>query len=766
LELHIVGIPNGTKTVGNLACKPKPPEAYNKVVPLGTVGLDGASSGPALHEDTASFLQVALHAGFVKSGLLDLTISGVVAAEASACQQLINQTDWVGPETWNLGSKDPVPQALLSFCGSNDLVFFDDASMVNVKYNRPTALLAFANGTEAVFRHAVFLNNSGPVLAVLNSTVWVTDGSIVQGHRGSRYGGAFVVASNGSLVITNSSMILNNSAELAGGAVYLDGGNYAGAHFWLDGESLISNNSAVDEWETTWGGGIASFGDSAVVLRGGSVLANNLATGYGGSLGVSGRSLTTVAVVTDGVKIANSTADQGGGIAVAGPFLAVCNGSTVTGNRAVNDGGGISLESGATLAMFNRVQVSKNTASGGGGGGGGVLAVNADGLVFRDVVFEGNNCSGLGGGLLVMQLTGSEQDKIPQNVFVSSSVIRGNFAREGGGGLSVAGWPIGDPLLVHIHDTKIENNHVLSSSIAATGGGIGFYDNVVCWFNNSIATGNIAPQGGGMYLGNRVLMLLTGSNTSVADNNATTFQGGGIAVSQLGRLGIDPGASFLNNTAYRGGNNVWEDPIGLNVMGTSEVRDFASRSSRDTGVISTAVKLLGRSGFPLDNAVLVASLNSSDLLGGMQRTDVHGVANFPYLKLQGQPGKYILNFRAIEFPFLPAVNFTVHVRGCHVGEVTNVDGDVCEPCLEGSYSLNPRNTSCDPCPAEATCPGGHVIIPLQGFWHSLPYSPQIHRWVEGRGQQTRNSMASCSAMSQCGEGCLSGMCLCPLYVLH
>jgi hypothetical protein len=79
-----------------------------------------------------------------------------------------------------------------------------------------------------------------------------------------------------------------------------------------------------------------------------------------------------------------------------------------------------------------------------------------------------------------------------------------------------------------------------------------------------------------------------------------------------------------------------------------------------------------------------------------------------------------------EFVDVPAANLTVHVRGCIPGEVAPI-ADTCEPCVPGSYSLDPGQALCDVCPAGAECPGGAAIVQLPGWWHSAATSAQMHR---------------------------------------
>lgn len=63
-------------------------------------------------------------------------------------------------------------------------------------------------------------------------------------------------------------------------------------------------------------------------------------------------------------------------------------------------------------------------------------------------------------------------------------------------------------------------------------------------------------------------------------------------------------------------------------------------------------------------------------------------------------------------------------KKCMLGETLQV---ICQECRPGTYSLNPKNESCDLCPAVgANCTGGAALIPVAGWWHAGGNSTQFH----------------------------------------
>lgn len=94
---------------------------------------------------------------------------------------------------------------------------------------------------------------------------------------------------------------------------------------------------------------------------------------------------------------------------------------------------------------------------------------------------------------------------------------------------------------------------------------------------------------------------------------------------------------------------------------------------------------------------------------------------------------------------------------CDVGAIP--DGAICRKCDKNMFSLNPRNTSCDPCPPNAVCPGGAVLLPAQDYWHSANRSTNMifcPGSCEPFNDTTYN--ATTSVCKEGHEGPLCGVC--------
>jgi hypothetical protein len=140
----------------------------------------------------------------------------------------------------------------------------------------------------------------------------------------------------------------------------------------------------------------------------------------------------------------------------------------------------------------------------------------------------------------------------------------------------------------------------------------------------------------------------------------------------------------------------------------------------------TTLNVSGLLGLPSDGIVVSAELGGTEPLG-LNLSDAEGIANM-FLRFRKPPRSYHVAFSLQEFRDVPEANMSVQVCGCVAAEVSPIP-DTCEPCLPNSYSLDPSRTMCQPCPEGASCPGGAVILPLPGWWHSTSTSAQMHRCV-------------------------------------
>jgi uncharacterized repeat protein (TIGR01451 family) len=251
----------------------------------------------------------------------------------------------------------------------------------------PTPNSTCSTGVDKVFSF------NQDISAFTNATVSISNLVIRFGHnRGTfgglqdGFGGAFdfdtggttAGTGNANLVVTNCIITNNTTTDGDGGGVAVFNTN-SGTGFAHFVNSTIQNNSPTRATSGAAGGGIF--------------------------VGAPGR------IVLDNTKIINNTATQtspatgnGGGIFTFGQpdpsVSSAIHGSTISGNQAAGDGGGLNLD--ATITIDTGTVIANNqagTAGGGatnGGNGGGILfsAQTGDSLTIAKATITGNSAAG------------------------------------------------------------------------------------------------------------------------------------------------------------------------------------------------------------------------------------------------------------------------------------------------------------------------------------------------------------------------------------
>ena len=254
-----------------------------------------------------------------------------------------------------------------------------------------------------------------------------------------------------SVISDNAAPLSGGGIHHAGGGIATLIGNVIfqnvvaggdGGGIWNDGtlvmtSNLASNNTAGGQGGGIWNGGIAS-------LTGCRVGPNNAAAGNAGSGGIANDSGSDMTLTNCTVRGNSASLTGAGGIANRGN-LTITN-SSVLENFGALDSGGIWNGPNATLTMIDS-HVSNNTTNGIGGG-----IVNRLGtLTLNNTTVTGNRAVTDGGGiwndgtlqLSTVTLDGNETGKdgaglynpTPGAVSIERSTIRANHAGVQGGGI-------------------------------------------------------------------------------------------------------------------------------------------------------------------------------------------------------------------------------------------------------------------------------------------------------------------------------------------
>jgi len=198
----------------------------------------------------------------------------------------------------------------------------------------------------------------------------------VTGNRGN-YGGGLYISNYGSFTLRDS-IVSNNTSINNGGGAYLYGEVTS---------ATIINTTFADNYAGDGGGGI--YNSSAPTLTiSGSTFSGNTSADDGGALydGVSG----SVVTISDSVFSANSGED-GAALAFngderAGGHVVTINNTTITGNTASEEGGGVHFY-GASLTI-NQSTIVENSARYGGG-----LYVDGGDVVLSGTIISNNSAS-------------------------------------------------------------------------------------------------------------------------------------------------------------------------------------------------------------------------------------------------------------------------------------------------------------------------------------------------------------------------------------
>ncbi len=244
-------------------------------------------------------------------------------------------------------------------------------------------------GVTGVIQNSTFRNNTaqgdGGGLAYIGTyiglTLNVTD-SLFDGNTAAGRGGGLYLYGQTTI---HASQVVNNSAPEAGGIYAFYGthsldqvqvsyntatGQYCGG-IELDNGNLDLNRGQVDHnTAIQWGGGLCAGGSGTIHL---SITDTNI---FENSAAQGGGIWTSIEFIAQTSAIYNNYALTGGGIYATG--LTTLKNTTISGNRAGENGGGIFADTTATISM-NSVTLAGNWARTGfpaSGNGGGIFVAS------------------------------------------------------------------------------------------------------------------------------------------------------------------------------------------------------------------------------------------------------------------------------------------------------------------------------------------------------------------------------------------------------
>ena len=459
------------------------------MLPTAAFAADGESieTGNSTTLETAIYLDQQ-HGADDKDGLSEATaVKTIEKANELANANNINDIclssfyQVTGTETWDLGGK-----TLHRYKGGYMIELADASASLTLSNIVIDGAATHAAETDSIIKAA----NGGTI--VLNS------GAILQNNKAAQFGSG-ILANNGvNITMEDGAIIRNNTNsnyELGGGILI---GN--GSTFTMNGGE-ISGNTA------NGGGGVAIIG-STMVMNGGTISNNSTYKTSGqGSYGA-------------GVYVADyANASGGDTLFTAQPASFEMNGGKITGNTALDYGGGVVTfpqYSKKITININNGEISGNKVTKGSGGA--VAAFfGVTELNIKGGTLTGNSAYQFGGGVFLYGTT---------NVTISGGTISENKALRGGGGVCLR-----EGSAVTQTGGSIENN------VANVGGGVcgGTYTmtgGVIKDNNNSLAeTERLAAKGDGVYVGTAFNL---GNDAEISTNN-DVYLTAGDPISKEGR---------------------------------------------------------------------------------------------------------------------------------------------------------------------------------------------------------------------------------------
>ena len=340
------------------------------------------------------------------------------------------------------------------------------------------------------------------IKAASGGTIELKSGAILENNKAAQFGSGILAINGVEITMEDGAVIRNNTNrnyELGGGILL---GN--GSTFTMNGGE-ISGNTA------NGGGGVAIIG-STMVMNGGKISNNSTYKTTGqGSYGA-------------GVYVADYANASGGDILFKPkPASFEMNGGKITGNKALDYGGGILTfpqQSKKITINIKNGEISENQVTEGSGGAiaafFGVTELNINGGTLTK-----NSAKNYGGGVFLYDAT---------NVTISGGTISENKASQGGG---VYLWP--------------------TSAANQTGGSI---------------ENNVANAGGGVYGGTYTMTggVIKDNNNSLTEEARLSTRDDGVYVGTAFNLGGAAEISTNNDVYLKEGASVAKEGRYINVI--------------------------------------------------------------------------------------------------------------------------------------------------------------------------------------------------------
>ena len=134
----------------------------------------------------------------------------------------------------------------------------------------------------------------------------------------------------------------------------------------------------------------------------------------------------------------------------------------------------------------------------------------------------------------------------------------------------------------------------------------------------------------------------------------------------------------------------------------------------------------------LDDANLELTLSSEAILGDHRYKAIRGTAVIDSTQAFGVNVNKTLMIAAEENRDV-YVQLDLTTRACYPGEV--IQSNHCATCAVDKYEFDPSQEKCRSCEKNARCRGGAALVPIDGYWHSTPFSPVFCKCIDQKACQ-------------------------------
>lgn len=465
---------------------------------IGTLEADEESAAFAVSAITGIYLD-QMDGDDTKDGLTESTAVKTIEkanelANANGTSDIFLKSVYqvTGTESWDLDGKTIHRHSLGGY-----MIELKDASASLTLKN------VVIDGAEYSVAATHAAETDSIIKAASGGTIELKSGAILENNKAAQFGSG-ILANNGvKITMENGAVIRNNTNsnyELGGGILL---GN--GSTFTMNGGE-ISGNTA------NGGGGVAIIGSTMVMNDG--VISNN------STYRTSGQSSYGA-----GVYVADyANASGGDTLFTAQPASFEMNGGKITGNTALDYGGGVLTfpqQNQKITININNGKISGNKVTTGSGGA--VAAFfGVTELNIKGGTLTGNSAYQFGGGVFLYQAT---------NVTISGGTISENKALRGGGGVCL----------------------FAGSEVKQTGGSI---------------ENNVAKVGGGIYSGTYTMTggVIKDNNNSLTEAARLSTLGDGVFVGTAFNLGNAAEISTNNDVYLKKGASVAKEGRYINVI--------------------------------------------------------------------------------------------------------------------------------------------------------------------------------------------------------